>query len=225
MLRAVRSDEGVGGGPAGVAVLLLHGYGSHERDLVGLVPGLGLAAEQRWASLRAPIELGGGGAAWFTITTPGDPDPQPVAAATDAIWAWVDATLGEHSRVLPIGFSQGGLMASQLLRTQPERVVAPVVLGGFVQGAPQPGDATLAATRPPLFWGRGADDRVITAAAIERTRRFLPAHTALVERVYPGLAHGISADELADVRAFVAPHLLSGVAADADEPHDRIAGS
>lgn len=200
-LRDVRSPAFGERSDAPAVALLLHGFGSHEHDLAGLAPALGLAMP--WASLRAPIELGGG-AAWFAITTPGDPAPEPVAAATDAIWAWVDAHVAPETRVVPIGFSQGGLMATQLLRTRPDRVLAPVVLGGFVQAAEQPADAALAAARPAAFWGRGAEDRVITGAAIERTAAFLPAHTTLVERVYPGLAHGIHQPEVDDVRAFLA---------------------
>lgn len=185
-------------------VLLLHGYGSNEHDLVGLVPALGLT--RPWASLRAPLALGTGGAAWFTITAPGSPDAEPVAEATEAIWAWVDAELPSTASVIPIGFSQGGLMASQLLRTRPERVLAPVILGGFVLGHAQPGDEVLAASRPSVFWGRGADDRVIGVPAIDRTSAFLAQHSTLVERTYPGLAHGINAAEIDDVRAFLARH-------------------
>jgi len=213
LLSDIRSDgwSGTAVDPADSArddepvVLLLHGYGSNQHDLTGLIAPLGITL--RWASLRAPIELGNGGATWFQITTPGDPDAEPVAAATDAIWAWLDAHLGASARVVPVGFSQGGLMASQLLRTRPDRVVAPVVLGGFVQRSAQPGDAQLADLRPALFWGRGAQDRVITEAAVSRTRSFLPAHSTLEERVYPGLAHGISAAELADVSAFLMAEL------------------
>jgi len=194
---------------APAVVLLLHGYGSNEHDLTGLVPALRLALP--WASLRAPVELGNGGAAWFAIVTPGNPDSASVAEAMDAIWAWVDQHLDPETRVVPLGFSQGGLMASQLLRTRPERVLAPVVLGGFVQAARQPGDDVLADSRPPVFWGRGAEDRVIGAPAIERTSVYLPQHSTLVERVYPGLAHGINGDEVEDVRAF----LTAGLGADA----------
>ncbi|MFD1714492.1 alpha/beta hydrolase [Amnibacterium flavum] len=186
--------------PPAVA-LLLHGYGSNERDLTGLAGAMGLALP--WASLRAPIELGNGGAAWFPVVTPGDPDPDPLAFATDAVWAWIDDNLDPAGRVVPIGFSQGGLMASQLLRTRPERVLAPVILGGFVQRTPQPGDAALASDRPPVFWGRGSEDRVITSAAVARTAEFLAAHSTLDGHVYPGLAHGISVDELADVAHFL----------------------
>lgn len=111
---------------------------------------------------------------------------------------------------MPIGFSQGGLMASQLLRSRPERVLAPVVLGGFVLGAPQPGDEALTVARPAVFWGRGGDDRVITGPAVERTASWLPEHASLDERVYAGLGHGISAQELADVRSFILEHVPSG---------------
>lgn len=195
------------GAPA-VAVLL-HGYGSHEDDLAGLADALGLALP--WVSLRAPLTLAGGGAAWFEITTPGDPAAGPVEAATDAIWSWIDTHLHPASAIVPIGFSQGGLMATQLLRTRPQRVLAPVVLGGFVLSAAQPADELLTATRPAAFWGRGADDRVITAAAVARTADRLPQLTTLTERVYPGLAHGVHAAEIADVAAYLAAQLGVGV--------------
>ncbi|MGN6445751.1 alpha/beta hydrolase [Amnibacterium sp.] len=190
---------------APLVALLLHGFGAHERDLGGLVPELGLALP--WASVRAPIELGNGGAAWFPIRSLDDLDPEPVRAATDALWAWIDAAVGPRGRILPIGFSQGGLMATQLLRTRPDRVVAPVVLAGFVQGEQEVADDRLAADRPALFWGRGDADPVIPAAAVARTAAFLATHTALEARVYPGLGHGIAAQEVDDVRMFLAAQL------------------
>ncbi|HEY3339887.1 MAG TPA: hypothetical protein VGK18_15405 [Propionicimonas sp.] len=187
-----------------VVMLFLHGFGANEHDLPGLAPALGL--DLPWASLRAPLDLGGG-AAWFAVTTPGSPDPWVVEAATDTIWQWVEVHLHAETLVVPIGFSQGGLMATQLLRTRPDRVLAPVVLAGFVLGAPQPADGALADSRPPAFWGRGAEDRVIAAPAVARTASWLPLHTSLTGRVYPGLAHGIHAAEVAEVRDFLAEHV------------------
>jgi len=192
---------------ASVVAVLLHGFGSHERDLVGLAQALPDGIP--WVSLRAPIPVGRGGYAWFPIGEPGNPDPAAVAAATDAIWEWADTALPAGTRLVPIGFSQGGLMASQLLRTAPQRVVAPVILGGFVQAGEQPGDATLAQTRPAVFSGRGEDDRVIPAAAVQRTDAWLPVHTTPSVHSYPGLAHGIDARELADVRGFLARELAA----------------
>jgi phospholipase/carboxylesterase len=203
-LSDVRSTPWLPGSGPTVA-LLLHGYGSNEADLSGLAAAIGLTMP--WASLRAPITMGHGGAAWFEIVTPGDPDAEPVRLATEAIWHWVDEHAGPDVRVVPIGFSQGGLMASQLLRTRPDRVAAAVILGGFVRGGDESGDSILAESRPPVFRGRGAEDRVIGVPAISRTADFLPDHTSLEEHVYPGLAHGINDEEVADIRAFLLAHV------------------
>lgn len=202
-LRATRSpgwsDESPG---ASVAVILLHGYGADERDLVGLIEPLGVRAP--WASLRAPLAVAGTpGAAWFPIEDLGAARTAGAEAATAAIWGWIDAALPETTRILPIGFSQGGLMATQLLRTRPERVIAPVVLAGLVLDGPQPGDLTLAARRPAAFWGRGDADAVIPPERVASAARFLSAHTTLTSRVYPGRGHQISREELDDVAAFL----------------------
>lgn len=194
--------------PAPAAALFLHGYGSNERDLVALASAL--PEGMPWASLRAPIELAPGGHAWFRIVTPGHPDQDALDAATAAIWSWADAALPTSTRIVPIGFSQGGLMATQLLRTAPERVLAPVVLGGFVAAGEQKADAVLRATRPAMFLGRGEDDRVIASDAVRRTDAWAPEHTALEDRRYPGLGHGIDARELADVQAFLARETETG---------------
>ncbi len=190
--------------------LLLHGFGSHERDLTGLASSFDLP----FASLRAPLAMPNGGAAWFAITSPGNPAPEPVAAATEAIWDWVDENLPAGTRLVPIGFSQGGLMATQLLRTRPERIAATVVLAGFVQAAEQPADAALRDARPGVFWGRGDADRVIHPDAVARTGAWLAGHATAEVRVYPGLAHGIDSDELADAAA----HVRERIAAVAGDP-------
>jgi phospholipase/carboxylesterase len=183
---------------APLALVLFHGYGANEQDLAPLGPMLAPALP--WAALRAPLVVAPGGYAWFPPIAPGDRDP---ACATDAAWQWIDAHLARDAKVAAVGFSQGGLMATQLLRTRPEQVAATVVLSGFIQAAPQPADEQLAAQRPAVFWGRGTRDPMIPADAIERTRQWLTAHSTLTERVYPGLAHGIGNQEITDVRAFL----------------------
>ncbi|MEK8225152.1 hypothetical protein NKG05_01970 [Oerskovia sp. M15] len=62
--------------------------------------------------------------------------------------AWLDANVEPGTVVVPVGFSQGGLMVTQLLRTAPERFAAGVVLSGFVLDGPLPGDEALAERRP-----------------------------------------------------------------------------
>lgn len=182
-------------------VLLLHGYGSNEQDLPSLAPSLPEGTP--WASLRAPLDMDFGGTMWFPLNPPAEPDHTAIAAATDAIWAWVEANAPANAHVIPLGFSQGGLMALELLRTRPERVAATVVLAGFTTNATGPADAVLAETRPRVFWGHGTDDWVVWPEAIERMHAWLPEHSTLTERVYTGLAHGINGAEMSDVTAFL----------------------
>lgn len=190
------------GAAAGAPLLvLLHGYGSHEGDLLGLAPHL--PAGLRLAAPRGPL-TGGPGFAWAPVTTPGRPDPAAVRAAADALLAWVEEVAEPPVPVALLGFSQGGLLATQLLRLAPERFAAVVVLSGFSLDGTEPGDAALAATRTvPVLFGHGDADRVIPAEATARTGTWLSAHAAVEEHTYPGLGHGVDAAVLADVRGFL----------------------
>ncbi len=152
------------GDPAGPALLLLHGFGSNEQDLAGLAPLLpsGLA----WASVRAPLEMGFGGAAWFPLQPPTLAySPESVESATRDLWGWIDSHVPDGVPLLPLGFSQGGLMALQLLRTRPERLAGAIVLSGFVADVPGVADERLAALRPPVLWAHGDSDTVSTIAS------------------------------------------------------------
>ena len=198
---AVRTTSGPDAPPAqpdAPVLLLLHGYGSHEHDLPGLAPHLPPGHEI--VSLRAPRQIGPTAFAWFPLAAPGLPDPAAVTDATEALLAWIDAELPGRT-IVPVGFSQGGLMVTQLLRTQPGRFPAGVILAGFTLAAELPGDDALAAT--PVLYARGDADDIITPTTVERTATWLRAHVDLTEHTYPGLAHGVSAEMLADVTAFL----------------------
>ena len=97
----------------------------------------------------------------------------------------------------------GGAIALQALRLEPSRFAFAVNLSGYVAPGELPSDAALAELRPPVFWGRGARDEVIPAALVEHTVQWLPARVELSGRVYPGLTHSVSEEELRDVRAFL----------------------
>lgn len=185
-------------------LVLLHGYGSHEGDLFSLAPGLPLSPVI--AALRAPLPVGPGNA-WFPLSAETFAEEMEglADAAAQAVLDWLDTT--ESTQVGILGFSQGGATALQVLRLAPERIAYTVMLSGFVVGADHPGDAALAAVRPPVFWGRGTADRVIPAPAVDWTAVWLPKHADTTTRVYEDLAHGISRDELTDINAFITRQL------------------
>jgi phospholipase/carboxylesterase len=187
-------------------VVLLHGYGSDERDLFGLAAHLPDAYD--YAAVRAPLTppWPAPGYSWYPIEGLDGRDPDAVTAAAHDVLRWLDAA-ASGAPVGLLGFSQGAAVALQALRLDPERIAFAVNLSGYVAPGALPHDADLAERRPPVFWGRGTHDEVIPSALVAHTTDWLPAHSDLSGRVYPGLAHSVSADELDDVRTFLLKQL------------------
>lgn len=187
-------------------LVLLHGYGSDEGDLFGLSPHLPLGPAI--ASVRAPIPEAGGWA-WFSAAgfVDGEPTSAQADAAAVAVLRWLDALPAAPPSIAVLGFSQGATVALQLLRRAPGRFACQVALAGPIAPGGDPADAVLADLRPTVFWGRGTVDRVIPSAAIDRTAAWIPARTTPDIRIYEGLAHGVSEDELADVSRYLAERI------------------
>lgn len=100
-------------------------------------------------------------------------------------------------------------MAMELLRSQPERIVAPVLLAGLVAPTQHAADAHLSESRPPVFWGRGDMDGVIPPHAVERAAGFLAEHTTVTAHVYPGLGHSVDQRVMTDAREFLTQQLAA----------------
>lgn len=183
-------------------LVLLHGYASDERDLFSLATHL--PAEYRMAAVRAPLAppWPSPGYSWYPIEGLDGRDPRAITAGTDALIAWLDRTITAETVGL-LGFSQGGAVSLQAVRRQPDRFAFAVNLSGYVTPGELDTDAALAARRPPVFWGRGSADDAIPAPLITHTAQWLPDHVDLTGRLYPGLGHSVSAEELVDVRAFL----------------------
>ncbi len=183
-------------------LVLLHGYGADEHDLFGLAASLpdGFA----FAAVRAPLAppWPTPGYSWYPIEGLEGRSPERTTDAAARLVEWIDARAPDRSVGL-LGFSQGGAVALQALRLQPERVDFVVNLSGYATPGSLPEDARLATMRPPVFWGRGGRDEVIPAPLVAHTTDWLPAHTDLSGRLYPALGHAVSVDELADVRRFL----------------------
>lgn len=188
-------------------LVLLHGYGADERDLLALAEHL--PDEYVYAAVRAPLAppWPTPGYSWYPIEGLDARDATAITAAAHALHAWLDDVATDAASIGLLGFSQGGAVALQAMRLAPERFAFAVNLSGYVTPGALPEDAALAERRPPVFWGRGTHDEVIPAPLVAHTVEWLPAHVELSGRVYPGLAHAVSAEELADVRTFLTKRL------------------
>ncbi|MGO4488495.1 alpha/beta hydrolase [Microbacterium sp. 2RAF4] len=193
-------------------LVLLHGYGADEHDLFGLIPYLpeGIAVASVAAPLAPPWPMPG--RSWYPIEGLGGRSSEAVTAAADAFLRWLDSAAADAPSVALLGFSQGAAVALQALRLAPERFGAVAALSGYAAPGDLPNDEALAELRPPVFWGRGTHDDVIPPALVDHTAQWLPTHSELSGRVYTGLTHSISEEELTDVHRFLTKW-VEGIAA------------
>ncbi|RRD35400.1 hypothetical protein EII31_05680 [Leucobacter sp. OH2974_COT-288] len=193
-------------------LILMHGLGSHEGDLIQLAPLL--PTPFVCVSPRAPLPAypPHDGYSWFPLSlqpqgvTPQQAEHNAVLAAR-SVWRWIAElreTLGAAPRQIALlGFSQGGVMVTSLLRLHPEAFLAGVNCSGFVAPEELPTDTELERVRPLLFWGRDSADPVISQEAMAMTARWAERYTTLTSREYPGIEHSISRAEVEDIRDFL----------------------
>jgi phospholipase/carboxylesterase len=188
-------------------LVLLHGYGANEQDLLSLADML--PQDFAVASLRAPITMGPG-FSWFPLTASIDYSLDAVKDAAAYVLDWLDGVKANHPSVTLLGFSMGMAMATTLLRQRPADFAAVVGLSGFVvdaAGDPAFRDAELDGT-VPMFWGRDQQDPVITPDKIDFTIGWVRQHVKLTKVLYTGMWHGINQQEIGHVGEFLTHEVL-----------------
>jgi phospholipase/carboxylesterase len=186
-------------------LLAMHGRTGSERRLLRVADAF--PAEFVVAHLRGPWAEEPGWSWFAPDNAHGDPRPSDAVDAAAAVLAWLD-TLPTPPLVGALGFSQGGAMALELLRADPDRIPFAVNLGGYAARGERPRDTELRERRPPVLWGRGGMDEVIRPETVDRTAAWLDAHTTATTRLYPRLRHTVSRQEAEDAGAFLTERLV-----------------
>ena len=177
------------------ALVLLHGRGADEHDLVPLLGMLDPERRLLGATARGPLSLPPGGAHWYVVQRVGYPDRETFHSTYPQLAGWLDELLAEHGvphdRTVLGGFSQGSVMAYALgLGAGRPRPAGIMALSGFlpeVEGLSL--DLDRAAGLPvaighgthdpviPVEFGREARDRLLRAGADVTYRESPMAHT------------------------------------------------
>jgi len=190
-------------------LVLLHGIGANENDLVSLAGDFD--PRLLVVSLRAPRPYHSG-FAWFGLDFPAPGEVVPnVDQARETVadlvrWlAAAPARLGaDPEQVYLLGFSQGAMMSLSVLRTAPERLAGVVALSGiFDDRLVTTPAADAAVAHVPMFVAHGVDDRVLPIADGRAVRdRFQPIVEDFTYREY-SMPHTIGPDEKRDVGAWL----------------------
>ena len=185
-------------------LVLMHGVGSNEQDLMGLAPQI----PERFhvLSLRAPFRMGPGAHAWFDFSIEPNGERsinEAQEAQSRALVAQAIASAAEQlgippERVVVGGFSQGGIMALSLLLTQPALMQAAMVWHGRLLTQMLPQAAPPDALRGKQMWlSHGTHDNVIPLAHAQAIAHHMaPLPVTLAYHEFPG-AHEIRPSELA----------------------------
>jgi phospholipase/carboxylesterase len=190
VIHLVREPDGEAAG----TLVLLHGRGADEHDLLPLLGVLDPRRRLRGITVGGPLSLPPAGRHWYALHRVGWPDP----ATFDATYAQLAAFLDEEleldwSRTVVGGFSQGGVM-SYALGLGPGRPVPAGILAmsSFLPRFADDRWAPDFASRPqlPVAHVHGTHDQVIGIDfARDARRRIDGAGLPLLYREFPGAHH------------------------------------
>jgi phospholipase/carboxylesterase len=192
----VHRERPADGDPAGL-LILHHGRGADEHDLLGLGDVLDPQRRLHVVTPRAPLTIGGWpGYHWYVVPRVGYPDPETFRAAYGQLAAFHDEVWNRTGiapeRTVFGGFSMGSVMSYSLGlggdRAAPAGILA---FSGFVPTVE--GWEPDLASRPglPVFIAHGRRDPVMEVGFARRARSLLEAGGLPVEYHESDAAHHI----------------------------------
>jgi predicted esterase len=189
---------------AGAAMVLVHGRGASAQDILTLAaeldqPGFAYLAPQAagntWYpySFLAPIERN-------------EPYLSSALAALEQLLAHVAAAGIPAERTILLGFSQGACLATEFAARNARRYGALVGLsGGLIGPDGTPRDYSGSLDGTPVFLGCSDVDPHIPAARVQHSAEVLRRLGGdVTARLYPGMGHTVSEDEIEFVRGLMA---------------------
>lgn len=180
-------------------LVLLHGVGSNEANLLDLANGL--AADTLVVFPRGPLQMGAQQFAWFRVTfAAAGPRivPEEAERSRKTLIELVCALQAQHG-IAPqdtviAGFSQGGIMSASVALSAPELVAGFAVLSGRILPELEPRLASKERyAKLKAFVGHGEHDSKLPVDWAHRSDKLLSElGVDHVLRLYP-IDHGISA--------------------------------
>ena len=175
-------------------LLLLHGTGGNEHDLLDLGRMLDPAAAL--LSPRGQV-LENGMPRFFRRLAEGVFDLDDLKVRTHALADFVaaasDAYHFDPARVIAVGYSNGANIAASTLLLRPATLAAALLLHPMVpfipEHLPDPGGK-------PIFIGAGRADPIVLASETERLERLLEQAGASVSTYWHNGGHSLSIDEV-----------------------------
>ena len=186
-------------GTVGAPLLLLHGTGGDEMDLLPL--GRAVAPGAALLSPRGQVSEHGM-ARFFRRLAEGVFDEADVRRRAEDLADFVEAARAAYGLGAPIavGFSNGANIAAATLLLRPEAFAAAVLLRPMVPLSQAP---RVDLARRPVLIVSGATDPIVSAADAARLTRLLEEAGAEVQHEIPTAGHGLSHLDVTIVKSWI----------------------
>jgi phospholipase/carboxylesterase len=208
-MAALQTLERPASGDVEGLLVLNHGRGTDETDLLRLADYLDPAERLRVVTPRAPLTVANSpGYHWYLVPRVGYPDPDTFFAARTALAElhdrlWEETGVGPERTVLG-GFSMGTVMSYAMALGADRPAVAGILaFGGFVPTVEgwQPSFADRQSTR--AFIAHGRRDPVIEVGFAQQARELLEGGGLEVEYRESEVGHQIDPSALTDATAWL----------------------
>jgi phospholipase/carboxylesterase len=200
------AERPAAGDPEG-ALVLIHGRGASEHDLLPLLDALDPDRLLHGYCPRGPLSLPPGGAHWYAVPRVGYPDPSTFAVGYAAISGFVDSL--PYERVVIGGFSQGAVMSFAVsLGIGRPRPAAVIGFSGFIPEVAG-WELDTAGPFPPIAIGHGTYDPIIPIEFAHRAvTRLEEAGATVLYRESP-LDHAIDPTFVAELRPWLRAKMIA----------------
>jgi len=190
--------------PAAAPLLLLHGTGGNEHDLLplarNLAPGAAILSPRGDVSEHGALRF-------FARLAEGVFDPAEVTRRTHALADFIAAASAHYgldpTRLTAIGFSNGANIAATILQLRPAALGAALLLRPMVVLDQAAATASLAGKRVLLL--NGDADPIVPLDHPPRLAALLRAGGAEVTQQMVKASHGLTAADLTAAKSWLAP--------------------
>ncbi len=191
-------------------LLLLHGYGSDEKDLFSFAEEL--PEEMFIISARAPFAMEPYGNAWYAIhwdTTSGKfSDTEQAKKSVDLIVQFIDEVIAEYpvdkGNVTLLGFSQGTILGYAVALNYPEKIKNVIALSGYIN------EELISNTKEnkdytnlDFYCSHGSVDQVIPVEWARKTKPFLDKLGVKNQYSEFPVGHGVAPQNFFELKAWL----------------------
>ena len=189
---------------ARAAVIMIHGRGATPSDILDLAPSMGHPD----VAYLAPAATGG---TWYPLSfmAPIEQNEPGIGSGISVIHALIDEVLvagipADH--VVLLGFSQGACLVSTAAQRRPQRYGGVVAFSGGLIGPPDSAWSEKGAfDSTPVFLGCSDIDAHVPESRVRETAAVFQRMGAdVTTRIYPGMGHFVSDDEITVARGLLA---------------------